>query len=195
MQTDKFTIKAAEAVQRAQQLAQSHGNPEVTPLHLLASLLASGANGNGHSGIIVPILEKAGAGVGQLQSIVESELKRLPQQSGGSLGAHRGFVEVLSAAEKEAQRMKDQYISTEHLLLTLCEVESGAKEILKLNGIERKDILDALQSVRGSASVTSQSPEETYQPLQRYGRDLVAMARQGKLDPVIGRDEEIRRCM
>src|SRR5947207_8005528 len=122
MQPDRFTIKAAEAVQAAQQRAQSAGHPEVTPLHLLAALVGGrletgGANGD--AGIIVPLLEKTGANVSQIRSMVEAELKRLPQQSGGSLSAHRVYVEVLQAADKLAQKMKDQYISTEHLLLAL----------------------------------------------------------------------------
>jgi ATP-dependent Clp protease ATP-binding subunit ClpB len=193
MQMDKLTIKAAEAVQGAQQRAHDAGNPEVTPLHLLAALVAPAAGQD--DGIITPMLEKAGAHVGQIREMVESELKRLPRQTGGSLAAHRTLVDVLTAAEKEATRMKDQYVSTEHLLLALTDVNSEAKEILKLNGARKDDILAALKEVRGSAAVTSQNPEDTYEPLKRYGRDLVEAARQGKLDPVIGRDEEIRRCM
>jgi ATP-dependent Clp protease ATP-binding subunit ClpB len=191
MQPDRFTIKAAEAVQGAQQLSQGNGNPEVTPLHLLAALISSADSG----GIAIPILEKAGAAVGQLRSMVETELGRLPRQSGGSLTAHRSFAEVLAKADAEARRMKDQYISVEHLLLALADVSSEAKEVLKLNAARREDILAALKSVRGNASVNSQNPEDTYEPLKRYGRDLVEAARRGKLDPVIGRDEEIRRCM
>jgi ATP-dependent Clp protease ATP-binding subunit ClpB len=193
MQADKFTIKAGEAINAAQQLAQSRGNPEVMPLHLLAALIKPESDGDGS--IVVPLLEKAGAHVEQIRSMVESELKRLPRQSSGSLSAHRTFTDVINAADKIAQQMKDQYISAEHLLLALTEVNSDAKEILKLNAATKDDILAALKEVRGSASVTSQSPEDTYEPLKRYGRDLVEMARQGKLDPVIGRDEEIRRCM
>ena len=193
MQMDRFTIKAAEALQGAQQIAQHAGNPEVTPLHLLAALVSGPSNGDG--GIVVPLLEKAGAHVAQIRSMTESELKRLPQQTGGSLGAHRAFTDVLAAAEREAGQMKDQYISTEHLLLALTEVPSEAKEILKLNACAKNDLLAALKEVRGNASVTSQNPEDTYEPLKRFGVDLVESARQGKLDPVIGRDEEIRRCM
>jgi len=193
MQAERFTIKAAEAIQAAQQLAQSRGNPEVTPLHLLAALVSPAAAGNG--GIVVPLLEKAGVRVAQIRAMLDSELKRLPQQSGGSLTPHRSFTEVLQTADRIAQRMKDQYISTEHLLLALTEVASDAREILRLNAVTKDDILAALKEVRGSASVTTPTPEETYEPLKRYGRDLVEMARQGKLDPVIGRDEEIRRCM
>jgi ATP-dependent Clp protease ATP-binding subunit ClpB len=195
MQPDRFTIKAGEAVQAAQQRAQSLGHPEVTPLHLLAALVAEGGAGSDSGGIIIPLLEKAGAHVGQIRSIVESELKRLPKVSGGSLTAQRSFGEVLETADKLAQQMKDQYISTEHLLLALADVKSEAREILNVNAARKEDILKALRSVRGSAAVTSQSPEDTYEPLKRYGRDLVEAARQGKLDPVIGRDEEIRRCM
>jgi len=190
MQTDRFTIKAAEALQAAQRIAQQAGNPEVTPLHLLEALVSQT-----EGGIVVPILEKAGAHVAQIRSLVQAELRRLPKQSGGSLSAHRAFVEVLNAAEQEARRLKDQYISTEHLLLALAEVESEAKEILRLSAAGKDDILAALKEVRGSAAVTTQNPEDTYEPLKRYGRDLVEMARLGKLDPVIGRDEEIRRCM
>src|SRR5215510_11999772 len=121
MQPDRFTIKAAEAIQAAQQRAQSLGNPEVTPLHLLAALVSEGGAGAGgeSGGIIVPLLEKAGAHVGRIREIVESELKRLPKVSGGSLTAHRRFGDVLEAADKLAQQMKDQYVSTEHLLLAL----------------------------------------------------------------------------
>jgi ATP-dependent Clp protease ATP-binding subunit ClpB len=192
MNMERFTIKAGEALQVAQQRAQSAGNPEVTPLHLLAALVAPEA---AEGGIVVPLLEKAGANVGQIRQMLEAELKRLPRQSGGSLAAHRSFVDVLTAAEKQAERMKDQYTSVEHLLLALTEVPGEAQEILRLNAAGTSDILAALKEVRGSASVRSQNPEDTYEPLKRYGRDLVEAARQGKLDPVIGRDEEIRRCM
>ena len=198
MQADRFTIKAAEAVQNAQQLAQRAGNPEVSPLHLLAALVGTSAGGRGaedDGGIIVPLLEKAGAAVDRVRSMAQAELGRMPKVSGSSLSAGRAFSEVLQAAESAAQKMKDQYISTEHLLLGLAEVKSEAKEILAVNGCRTDDILAALKAVRGSASVTSQDPEATYEPLKRYGRDLIEMARAGKLDPVIGRDEEIRRCM
>ena len=196
MQLDQFTVKAAEAIQGAQQRARKGSSAEITPLHLLAALVSPTVGANGNSGgIVVPILEKAGSHVAQIRSMVESELKRQPQISGGNLAPSREFIEVLEAARQEAERMKDQYVSTEHLLLALASVKSDAKEILKLNAAERDDILAALKEVRGSATVSTQNPEDTYQPLERYGRDLVQMARQGKLDPVIGRDEEIRRCM
>ncbi|MEW6250333.1 MAG: ATP-dependent chaperone ClpB [Planctomycetota bacterium] len=192
MNGDKLTIKAAEAIQTAQQRAQAAGNPEVAPLHLLAALVAPDAP---EGGIVVPILEKAGAHVGQIRAMLDSELKRLPTQRGGSLAAHRTLMEILDAADKEAARMKDQYVSVEHLLLALATVPGDAKSILEMNAARRDDLLNALRAVRGSASVTTQNPEDTYEPLKRYGRDLVEAARKGQLDPVIGRDEEIRRCM
>ena len=192
MQMDKFTIKAAEAIQRAQQLAQSAGHPELTPLHVLAALLEGTSN---ERGIVVPILEKAGAAVGQIRSITQSELDKLPKAPGGDLRASREFVAVMNKAQAEAEQMKDQYVSTEHVLLALATVPSNAQKVLDLSAATRDDLLAALKSVRGSQSVTSQNPEDTYEALKRYGRDLVELARQGKLDPVIDRDEEIRRCM
>ncbi|RMF85600.1 MAG: AAA family ATPase, partial [Planctomycetota bacterium] len=192
MQMDRFTIKAAEAIQSAHRRAESAGHPQLTPLHVLAALVSPDAQ---DGGIIAPVLEKAGGNVEQIRTLVDAELKRLPSQSGGSLTAHPAFNELLTQADAEARRMKDQYISTEHLLLALCDVASDAKEILKLSAVTRDDVLAALREIRGNASVTSQNPEDTYEPLKRYGRDLVEAARQGKLDPVIGRDEEIRRCM
>ncbi|HMQ15565.1 MAG TPA: AAA family ATPase [Phycisphaerae bacterium] len=210
MQLDRFTIRAAEAVQAAQQLAQSAGHPELTPLHLLAALVGfrrdraeagseagseAGVPSGGEASIIVPLLEKTGADVRQIRSMVGSELGRLPRQSGGSLGAHRSFTQVIEAAQAEAERLKDQYVSSEHLLLALTDTPSDAQEILRLAACRREDLLAALKGIRGGASVTSPSAEDTYEPLKRFGRDLVETARQGKLDPVIGRDEEIRRCM
>jgi len=195
MRADQLTIKATEALQGAQRRAQTLGHGEVQPLHLLAALLAPSGNGNGQAGIVGPLLQKAGVHVGQVQSIVESELRRLPRVSGGTLSMGRELQEVLQAAQAEAERMKDQYVSTEHLLLGLLEVKSTAKEVLTVSGATRDAILAALREVRGNTPITSDNPEDSYQALERYGRDLVTLARQGKLDPVIGRDEEIRRCM
>src|SRR5690606_27314241 len=146
---------------------------QLLPLHLLAALLDSSSDGGG---IVVPVLEKAGAPVGQIRRIAQSELKRMPTVSGGSLAMSSDMQEVLRAAEKNADAMKDQFISAEHLLLALLDVKSDAKEVLTVNGVDRKAVLGALQAVRGSGSVTSQNPEDTYQALARYGRDLVAIA-------------------
>ncbi len=190
MRIDPFTVKAQEAIARAQEHATSCGHPTVTPVHLLWGLLAEA-----EGGIIQPLLAKMGANIPQIRQIVQSELRRMPSASGGQVNVDRAFQQVLDRAQKEADRLKDTYVSTEHLLLAIAQEEGAAKEILKVSGATHDAILSSLRSVRGSASVTSQNPEETYQALQRYGRDLVEAARRGKLDPVIGRDDEIRRCM
>jgi len=192
MNLDRFTIKAADYLQAAERSAAAAASSQVTPVHILAALIAPDAGGGG---VVAAILEKVGVSASRVRAMAESELKRMPRVSGGSLVMSRELVEVLEAAAKHAERMKDQYVSTEHLLLALVEVKSDAREILTLCGASMDAILAALKEVRGSAAVTSQNPEETYQALERYGRDLVAMARQGKLDPVIGRDDEIRRTM
>ena len=190
MRLDKLTIKAQEALAASQNLAAERHHSEINPLHVLASLLQD------KDGIIRPILSKLGADPERIASVADSELKRLPSVSGGAnLGLSRELQEVLNAAQKEADRLKDEYLSTEHLLLALASVPSPAKEILSVMAVDHKAILSALKDVRGSARVTDQNPEDKYQALQRYGRDLVEAARQGKFDPVIGRDDEIRRCM
>jgi ATP-dependent Clp protease ATP-binding subunit ClpB len=187
---DKFTIKAQEAVQRAQQLAADRGNPQIDPLHLLAALLVE------TEGVVRPILDKVGVNRGQLDGIVEAELNHFPKISGGaSPQPAQDLVQVFETAQREADGMKDEFVSTEHLLLALTKVESKAKKILKLNAVGAKELLQALRTIRGSARVTDQSPEEKFQALKRYGIDLVERANQGKLDPVIGRDQEIRRVI
>ncbi|MFI5381213.1 MAG: ATP-dependent chaperone ClpB, partial [Tepidisphaerales bacterium] len=189
MRLDKFTIKAQEAVQRAQELAQRYDHAEILPLHLLAALLGE------TDGVVAPLLQKVGANVGRISSIVNSEIQRLPKATGSQLGLARPTQDVFTEAQNEANRLKDEYVSTEHLLLALAEVKSEAKEVLTLNACNHNTILAALKDVRGGQRVTDQNPEDKYQALQRYGRDLCELARQGKLDPVIGRDEEIRRTM
>jgi len=189
MRFDKFTIKAQEAVVRAQELAQQQNHAEILPLHVLAALLGE------TEGVVQPLLQKLGANVGQIQRIVATELERLPKATGTQLGMSRAAQDVFTAAQKEADRLKDEYVSTEHLLLGLSDVKSEAREVLSVNAVDHNKILAALKDVRGGQRVTDQNPEEKYQALQKYGRDLVEMARQGKIDPVIGRDEEIRRTM
>ena len=188
---DKFTVKAQEAVQRAQALAQEHGHQQLDPLHLLAALLAE------EQGIVRALLNKVGANVSQLARMVTSELGHVPKVSGGDGQLHLSpaMNQVLEAAQDEARRMKDEYTSTEHIVLALAKVDSKAKEIFKLNAVSDSDLLQALQEVRGGQRVTDQNPEDKYQALQRYGRDLVEHAERGKLDPVIGRDQEIRRVV
>jgi ATP-dependent Clp protease ATP-binding subunit ClpB len=187
---DKLTLKAQEAVAGAQELATERGNAQIDPLHLLAALL------NEDQGIVGPILERIGVNRQQLDTIVEAELQHFPKVSGGAQPqGSRELNQVLEAAQREADAMKDEFVSTEHLLLALAKVDSKAKNVLKLNAVTEKDLLKVLQTVRGSARVTDQTPEDKFQALQRYGIDLVDRARQGKLDPVIGRDQEIRRVM
>ena len=187
---DKFTLKAQEAVQRAQALALDGGHPQIDALHLLAGLLAE------PEGIVRPILEKIGADQGQLNQIVEAELGHVPKVTGGSPPQmSKDLDAVFQAAMAEADAMHDEFASVEHLLLALAKVDSKAKNILKLNAIKEKQILEALKTVRGSTRVTDQTPEDKFQALEKYGIDLVAQANQGKLDPVIGRDQEIRRVI
>src|SRR4051812_17296595 len=189
MRLDKFTVKAQEAVARSQDIAQQRDHSEISPLHLLAALLAE------EEGVVKPVLQKLGADPARIAQIVASELERLPKATGTQLGLSRETQDVLNQAQKEADRLKDEYISTEHLLLALAEVKSLARDILSVNGVKHSAILAALKDIRGGQRVTDQNPEDKYQALQRYGRDLVELARPGKLDPVIGRDEEIRRTM
>jgi ATP-dependent Clp protease ATP-binding subunit ClpB len=187
---DKLTIKAQEAVQRAQEAAADHGNPQIEPLHLLAGLLAES------EGVIRPALDKIGANRAQLDKIVEGEIKQLSTASGGAPPQpSSALVQVFDAAAKQAESMKDEFVSTEHLLLALAKADSKAKQVLKLNAIGETEILKALQAVRGSARVEDQNPEAKFQALEKYGIDLVERANQGKLDPVIGRDQEIRRVI
>lgn len=186
---DKLTVKAQEAVQAAQQLAESQGHPQLTPLHLLKALLDE------QQGIVRPLLEKIGIRVPQLRSIVDADIGKFPRGSGGQVSASPAVMKVLDQANQQADVMKDSFVSTEHLLLALTQVDDQAQRVLKLNGVNEADVLSALKTVRGAQQVTDQNPEEKYQALEKYGKDLVALARQGKIDPVIGRDQEIRRVI
>ena len=187
---DKFTIKAQEAVQRAVDAAADRGNPQVTPVHLLQSLVAE------HEGIVRPLLEKIGVERGHLERVTEAELAHQPKISGGAQPQpDQELMKVFEQAAKEAEVMKDEFVSTDHLLLSLVKTPSKAKNVLQLGGVDEKQLLAGLQAVRGSSRVTDQSPEEKFQALEKYGIDLVQRASQGKLDPVIGRDSEIRRVI
>ncbi|HXG97441.1 MAG TPA: Clp protease N-terminal domain-containing protein, partial [Gemmatimonadales bacterium] len=191
IQPDRLTVKAAEALQQAAALARSKGNPVVNDAHLFFALLQQ------DEGIVVPLLQKAGLNVTQLQAETEREIERFPRQSGGADATlSRELTRVLDRADEDAKALGDAYVSTEHILLALAE-EKGttARELLAASGVERKDLLAALEGVRGAHRVTDQEPENKYQSLQRFTRDLTDVARKGKLDPVIGRDEEIRRVM
>jgi ATP-dependent Clp protease ATP-binding subunit ClpB len=187
---DRLTVKSAEAINEAIATARRAGNPLVYDLHLLSALLGQ------DEGIIVPILQKVGVNVTQLREQVEREMGRYPKQSNAQPSMSREMNQILDKAEEEAKPLGDLYISTEHLLLALAETKAAeSRTILNALGATREAILEALQAVRGSHTVTDQTPENRYQALQRYTRDLTEIARKGKLDPVIGRDEEIRRVM
>ena len=187
---DKFTIKAQEAVQNAIELAGSRGNPQVTPVHLLHSLVSE------REGIVRPLLEKIGVDRGHLERIIEAELSHLPKVSGGAQPQpDQELIKVFEAATAESAVMKDEFVSTDHLLLGLVKTPSKAKNVLQLAAVGEKELLAGLQAVRGQSRVTDQNPEEKFQALEKYGIDLVKRASQGKLDPVIGRDAEIRRVI
>jgi ATP-dependent Clp protease ATP-binding subunit ClpB len=189
---EKFTVKAQEAVQQATNLASEHGNPELMPAHLLAALLED------KEGIVPPVLEKIGIGPQAVLQDAYRELERLPKVSGGATQAtpSQALNHLFDRAFKEADNFKDEYVSTEHLLLAATQLKrDAAQEILARHGATHDAILKALTAVRGSQKVTDQNPEAKYQALDRYARDLTEQARRGKLDPVIGRDEEIRRVV
>src|SRR5881396_1644365 len=192
IQPDRLTVKAAEALQQAATLARSKGNPVVNDAHLFYALLQQ------DEGIVVPLLQKAGLNVTQLKADTEREIDRFPKQSGG--GAEptlsRELSRVLDRADGDAKSLGDAYVSTEHLLLALAEEKNTtARQLLSASGVNRKELLAALEGVRGAHRVVDQEPESKIQSLQRFTRDLTELARKGKLDPVIGRDEEIRRVM
>ena len=190
MKFDKFTLKTQEALATAQQTAMAKSNTMLSPLHLLSAIVGD------DEGIAPEILKKIGANVGRIKDMVESELKRLAQgKTSGQLMPDPAFNQIVLDAQNIADSMGDEYLSVEHLLMSLASVQSEAKEILRLNSVTAKQIEKAIKDVRGGEKVTDQSPEGKYKALERYGIDLLDMARKGKLDPVIGRDEEIRRCM
>ncbi len=188
---DRLTVKAQEALQAAQERGARSGQQQIEPLHLLWALIAQG------DGVVPPLLEKLGVPPARLASEVEKEIERLPKISGVSEQyLSRASNDVLERAFDEAQRLKDEYVSTEHILLAISGLERDpAGQLLLRQGATHDAILQAMTSIRGSHRVTSQNPEATYRALDQYARDLTELARRGKLDPVIGRDEEIRRVM
>src|SRR5438067_1850503 len=191
MKLDKFTVKAQEALQESQAIARKRDHQEILPEHLLAALLAQ------QDGLVPPLLQRIGADVGLVQQRLEDELRKTPAVHGGE-GGHlaQRTLRVLDAAEEEAGKMKDEYVSTEHILLALASEKRGAAaEVLKSVGATRDRIAQALTAMRGSQRITSNDPESQYRALEKYAIDLTDRARKGKLDPVIGRDEEIRRVI
>jgi ATP-dependent Clp protease ATP-binding subunit ClpB len=192
MNFQKFTIKSQEAVQTAQEIAANYNNQAIEPEHLLAALVQDS------EGVVVPILQKVGANVGYIKIKINEALEKLPKISGTSVGNNymgQSLAQLFDASLKEATSLKDEYVSTEHLLLALVSSKSTAGKLLTDQGVTKDQIYAALKDIRGTQRVTDQTPEEKYQALQKFGRDLNELARKGKLDPVIGRDEEIRRVL
>lgn len=191
MRLDKFTLKAQEAVMEAQHLAGQNGNQQVEPEHLFLSLLLQ------EEGLVKPILQKLGADVSMIHKEVMNAIEKFPKVSGGG-GEYlsQSTKNVLEKSHDQANKLKDEYVSTEHLLLALLEVRGTESEkILKKYGVNHEGLYQSLQEIRGSHRVTDQNPEAKFQTLEKYTRDLTQAAKQGKLDPVIGRDDEIRRVM
>ncbi|HEX4577836.1 MAG TPA: ATP-dependent chaperone ClpB [Edaphobacter sp.] len=188
---DRLTVKSQEAVQAASGHAAENGNPEVLPLHLMAALLED------REGVVIPVLEKVGVPVEQLLSGVNAAIAKLPKvQGGGQPGMSAALQKVLEQGFKEAENFKDDYVSTEHLLLALSKAKNDPVQMaLTALGGTHEAILKALSAVRGSQRVTDQNPEGKFQALEKYAKDLTDLARRGKLDPVIGRDDEIRRVI
>lgn len=193
MNADRFTVKTQEALNAAQTLATQLGHAELRTTHLLSALLQQ------EGGITLPLLQRASstpAGVSNLASQLKALLDRQPKVSGSS-GLHlaNDLRQVIAEAEKQQSELKDEYLSVEHLLLAITKVSNDATDLLKPLGLTHAGVLKALQAVRGAQRVTDQDPEGKYQALEKYGTDLTARARLGKIDPVIGRDDEIRRVM
>jgi ATP-dependent Clp protease ATP-binding subunit ClpB len=208
MQADRFTIKSQEAIAAAARLAPEHANPQVVPVHLLSALLegdgapgtaAGQAAADAPGGVVVPVLTKLGVDLAALRAETARALNELPRLSASSTQPattpSSELTAVIQAAEREAQALSDKYVSTEHLLLALSAEDGRAGQALRSVGANHERLLQALAEVRGAHRVTDQSPEEKLEALERFGTDLTAAAEQGKLDPVIGRDEEIRRVI
>ena len=190
MNYEKFTIKAQEALQEASSIASKNDHSEITTLHMLISLLQQ------QDGIVSPIVENIGVNVSQLTKKAQEELKAIPKVTGNNqLTLSSMLAKVLSKAENEMAALKDEYLSCEHILLALSENQDTAGNLLSKSGITKGKILQSLQTVRGNNRVDSQDPESSIRSLEKYCRDLTALARQDKIDPVIGRDDEIRRVM
>jgi len=188
---DKMTVKAQEAVQESQEIAARHENQAIEPLHLLVALVEQ------KDGVVPPLLARLGIRNELLMKDVDREIGKLPKVQGfGQHHMSRALNDMLEKSFDEAEKFKDEYVSTEHLFLAIAAAEKDpAGKLLKKHGASHEAILQALAGVRGSQRVTSQNPETTYASLEKYARDLTDLARRSKLDPVIGRDEEIRRVM
>ncbi|MBI3260492.1 MAG: AAA family ATPase [Ignavibacteriae bacterium] len=192
MNLQKFTLKSQEALQTAQEIAANYNNQSIEPIHLLAALIQDS------TGIISPMMLKLGANMNYLKIKINEQLEMLPKIAGSTTANHylsSGISAVMESALKEANAMKDEYVSVEHLLIALAEQKSNASQLLKDQGVIKESILKVLTEFRGNQRVTDQNPEDKYQALHRYGRILNDEARKGKIDPVIGREDEVRRVL
>ncbi|HOV07345.1 MAG TPA: Clp protease N-terminal domain-containing protein, partial [Anaerolineaceae bacterium] len=190
MNLDRFTQKAQEAILQSQQIARENNHQSIEPVHLLLALIQQ------EEGVVPAIITKVAGSTSALRAELQQAVENMPRVTGagiGDVGLGRTTANLLDAAERYAKGMQDDYVSTEHILLALTESTEGKR--LSQHGLTKDTILRALTEVRGTQRVTNQNPEDTYQALEKYGVDLTAAARQGKLDPVIGRDEEIRRVI
>jgi len=190
MKIERFTDKAREAIQEASELARIRNNSQIEPEHLLDVLLKQ------EDGVVPQVIQKADGDLAAAQRVLNNELERLPKVYGGSEpGISPRLRKVLEDAWKEMNTFKDEYLSVEHMLLAMFHVDGAVQRAFATAGITRNQALQALMAIRGSQHVTDQNPEGKYQALEKYGRNLTELAREGKLDPVIGRDEEIRRVI
>ncbi|WP_457610123.1 ATP-dependent chaperone ClpB [Lutibacter sp.] len=189
MNLNKFTIKSQEAIQQAQQLAQSNEQQQIENSHILKGIFEVDEN------VIPFILNKLGVNVELLKSLIDRTIESYPKVTGGDVMLSRNASKMLSIAESEAKKMKDEYVSIEHLILAILKTKDTTSQILKDQGVSEKDLISAIQELRKGSNVTSQSAEDTYNSLNKFARNLNQLAKEGKLDPVIGRDEEIRRIL
>ena len=189
MNQHAFTLKSNNAIESAVSLAREHGQQEVHPLHLASAIVLDSEN------IVPEVIRKIGSDISRIISGLEEEIKKIPSVQGAEQYAGKDFKGVLQQSERVAKQFKDEYVSTEHLFIAIMEKSKEAASVLKSEGITAEEFFKALMEIRGNQKVTDQNPEEKTQPLKKYARDLVQLARDGKLDPVIGRDEEIRRVM
>src|SRR5918997_6181225 len=190
MRLDKFTLRGQEAIQSAIELAERNQHQKVEPEHLLIAMLEQ------PEGIVRPVLGKLGANVAVILNDTQAAVARFPRVQGGQQYFSPRLSQIFTASEKRAKEMQDEYISTEHLLLAIVEEKDGqAGKILRQHGVNHDDLLKVIQQTRGGSRITDQNAEENYQALSKYAKDLTDLARQGNLDPVIGRDDEIRRTI
>jgi ATP-dependent Clp protease ATP-binding subunit ClpB len=191
MQIDKFTIKAQEAISRAQNIASEYGNQNIDDFHLMAALLEQ------KDGIVTPVLQKLGVNIGEFKDKIKDLIKKNPKVTGQSAQVYisQQLSDVLNSSIKEAERLKDEYVSTEHILISMAQSTGKVGQLLKELGITKDRIYKVLVEIRGNQRVTDQNPEGKYQALEKFGKDITQLAKKGKLDPVIGRDDEIRRVI